>query len=45
MFETKLKPIAVNTVTRKEVNQFLINAKAEGNKTRSGNGALKFSTF
>jgi len=44
MFETKLKPIAVNTITRKEVNQFLINAKAEGNKTRSGNGALKFSS-
>jgi hypothetical protein len=44
MFETKMKPIAVKTVTRKEVNQFLTNAKAEGNKTRSGNGALKFSS-
>jgi hypothetical protein len=45
MFENKLKPTPVKTVTRKEVNQFLTNAKAEGNKTRSGNGALKFSTF
>jgi hypothetical protein len=44
MFENKLKPTPVNTVTRKEVNQFLNNAKAESTKTRSGNGALKFSS-
>jgi hypothetical protein len=47
MFETKRsaeKVVTVKGVTRKEVNQFLTGAKAEGNKTRSGNGALKFSS-
>jgi hypothetical protein len=46
MFETKRKAEVVTTkaVTRKEVNQFLNNAKAESTKTRSGNGALKFSS-
>jgi hypothetical protein len=43
-FETKLKPETVKSVTRAEVNQFLTKGKAEGNKTRSGNGALKFSS-
>ena len=47
MFETKRsaeKVVTVKGVTRKEVNQFLTGAKAESNKTRSGNGALKFSS-
>jgi hypothetical protein len=46
MFENKLKPEIVTTkaVTRKEVNAFLNNAKAESNKTLSGNGALKYKS-
>jgi len=46
MFENKRKAEVVTTkaVTRKEVNAFLNNAKAESTKTRSGNGALKFSS-
>lgn len=46
MFETKrnAEVVTVKSVTRKEVNAFLNNAKAESSKTRSGNGALKFSS-
>lgn len=47
MFETKRQPETVaktKTVTHGSVNAFLNNAKAESNKTRSGNGALKFSS-
>jgi hypothetical protein len=43
MFETKRKPETVAT-SRGTVNKFLANAKAETSKTRSGNGALKFSS-
>lgn len=43
MFETKRKAEIVAD-TRGTVNKFLAKAKAEGNKTRSGNGALKFSS-
>lgn len=44
MFETKLQPEVVKSVTRAEVNQFLVKGRAEGNKTRSGNNALKYSS-
>lgn len=45
MFENKRKAEeVVRSVTRKEVNEFLVNANAEGNKTRSGNGALKYKS-
>jgi hypothetical protein len=44
MFETKLQPETVKSITRAEVNQFLTKGKAEGNKTRSGNLALKYSS-
>jgi hypothetical protein len=47
MFETKRQPETVakaKTVTRGSVNAFLNNAKAESNKTLSGNGALKFKS-
>lgn len=47
MFDTKLQPekIATKTVANEtKPNAFLQNAKAESSKTRSGNGALKFSS-
>lgn len=45
-FENKrnAEVVTVKSVSRKEVNSFLNNAKAESSKTRSGNGALKFSS-
>ncbi len=43
MFENKLKPTNV-AVTRGTVNKFLQNAKAKSNETRSGNGALKYTS-
>ena len=43
MFETKRKAETVG-VTRGAVNKFLQNAKVESSKTRSGNGALKYTT-
>jgi hypothetical protein len=44
MFENKRQAETVRKVTRKKVNEFLANANAESNKTRSGNGALKFKS-
>jgi hypothetical protein len=47
MFETKRQPETLaksKTVTRGAVNAFLNNAKAESNKTLSGNGALKYKS-
>lgn len=45
MFENKRKAEkVVRPVTRKEVNEFLVNANAEGNKVISGNGALKYKS-
>lgn len=47
MFENKRQPetlVKTKTVTRGAVNAFLNNAKAESNKTLSGNGALKFKS-